>query len=240
MTGTRLLADCQPTLPRRARRTTFTLTGLCAAAVLALSACGGGGGDGGDGATSAGAPQGSSQSGTQSSANPGSTSSTPTTAGGCYTVSGAAPAPAAGSGITLLPARGSAVSNYRVLDEPRSAGLCYANYRREQVGLPPLAARDALNTVAQNHTGYMLANATLTHDEVSGKSGYTGATPNARIQIEFHEARPMGVSLPKTVDLRVVETAPGLKTATVTNVLKPATTETGLVVPVPNFIGEAT
>jgi len=184
MTGTRLLADCQPTLPRRARHTTFTLTGLCAAAALALSACGGGG-DGGDGATSAGAPQGSSQSGTQSSASPGSTSSTPTTAGGCYTVSGAAPAPAAGSGITLLPARGSAVSNYRVLEEPRTAGLCYANYRREQVGLPPLAARDALNTVAQNHTGYMLANATLTHDEVSGRTGYTGATPNERIQAAY-------------------------------------------------------
>jgi elongation factor P len=63
-------------------------------------------------------------------------------------------------------------------------------------------------------------------------------TPNARIQIEFHEARPVGVSLPKTVDLKVVETAPGLKSATVTNVLKPATTETGLVVQVPNFIGE--
>ncbi|MBP0631337.1 CAP domain-containing protein [Cupriavidus sp. AcVe19-1a] len=184
MTGTRLLADCQPTLPRRARHTTFTLTGLCAAAVLALSACGGGG-DGGDGATSAGAPQGSSQSGTQSSASPGSTSSTPTTAGGCYTVSGAAPAPAAGSGITLLPARGSAVSNYRVLEEPRTAGLCYANYRREQVGLPPLAARDPLNTVAQNHTAYMLANATLTHDEISGRTGYTGATPNERIQAAY-------------------------------------------------------
>jgi elongation factor P len=63
-------------------------------------------------------------------------------------------------------------------------------------------------------------------------------TPNARIQVEFHEGRPMGVSLPKTVDLKVVETAPGLKTATVTNVLKPATTETGLVVQVPNFINE--
>jgi elongation factor P len=62
--------------------------------------------------------------------------------------------------------------------------------------------------------------------------------PNSRIQIEFHETTPMGVSLPKTVDLKVVETAPGLKSATVTNVLKPATTETGLVVQVPNFIGE--
>ena len=62
--------------------------------------------------------------------------------------------------------------------------------------------------------------------------------PNARIEVEFHEGKPMGVSLPKTVDLRITETAPGLKTATVTNVLKPATTETGLVVPVPNFINQ--
>jgi len=63
-------------------------------------------------------------------------------------------------------------------------------------------------------------------------------TPNRRIEVEFYEGTPIGVELPKTVDLKVVETAPGLKTATVTNVLKPATTETGLVVQVPNFIAE--
>ena len=34
----------------------------------------------------------------------------------------------------------------------------------------------------------------------------------------------------------MTETAPGLRGATVTNSLKPATTETGLVVPVPSFI----
>ena len=60
--------------------------------------------------------------------------------------------------------------------------------------------------------------------------------PNMRVSLEFYEGQPMGVSLPKTVDLTVTETAPGLKSATVTNALKPATTETGLVVPVPNFI----
>jgi elongation factor P len=60
--------------------------------------------------------------------------------------------------------------------------------------------------------------------------------PNLRVTVDFYEGRPIGVSLPKTVDLRVTDTAPGLKTATVTNVLKPATTETGLVVPVPNFV----
>jgi elongation factor P len=60
--------------------------------------------------------------------------------------------------------------------------------------------------------------------------------PNMRVQVDFYDGRPIGVSLPKTVDLRVTDTAPGLKTATVTNVLKPATTETGLIVPVPNFV----
>jgi len=61
-------------------------------------------------------------------------------------------------------------------------------------------------------------------------------TPNRKVQVEFYEEKPIGVSLPKTVDLTVTDTAPGLKTATVTNVLKPATTETGLVVQVPNFV----
>jgi elongation factor P len=61
-------------------------------------------------------------------------------------------------------------------------------------------------------------------------------TPNLRLQVEFHESTPIGVSLPKTVDLTVTETAPGLRGSTATNSLKPATTETGLVVPVPGFI----
>jgi elongation factor P len=61
-------------------------------------------------------------------------------------------------------------------------------------------------------------------------------TPNLKLQVEFHDGAAISVSLPKTVDLAVTETTPGLKGATVTNVLKPATTETGLIVQVPNFI----
>jgi len=60
--------------------------------------------------------------------------------------------------------------------------------------------------------------------------------PNLRLQVEFYEGNPVAVALPKTVDLTVTETAPGMRGATVTNSLKPATTETGLVVPVPAFI----
>lgn len=60
--------------------------------------------------------------------------------------------------------------------------------------------------------------------------------PNIRIQIEFHEGRPIGIDLPPSVDLKVVETEPWLRGATVSNVNKPATLETGLVIQVPPFI----
>lgn len=74
----------------------------------------------------------------------------------------------------------------------------------------------------------------LTSEDLGGKEKFL--LPNAKVEVEFHETTPIGVSLPKNVDLKVVETAPGLKSATVTNTLKPATVETGLVVQVPEFI----
>jgi elongation factor P len=60
--------------------------------------------------------------------------------------------------------------------------------------------------------------------------------PNLHVMVEFYEGNPMGVSLPKTVDLEVTQTDPALKSATVTNVLKPATVETGAIVQVPGFV----
>ena len=60
--------------------------------------------------------------------------------------------------------------------------------------------------------------------------------PQLKVAVEFYEGKPISVELPATVDLKVVETEPGLKGATVSNVGKPATTETGLVVQVPAFI----
>jgi elongation factor P len=62
--------------------------------------------------------------------------------------------------------------------------------------------------------------------------------PQLRVQVEFYEGKPMSVELPATVDLTVMETEPGLRGATVSNVTKPAKMETGLVVQVPAFINE--
>ena len=63
-------------------------------------------------------------------------------------------------------------------------------------------------------------------------------TPNLQISVEFYDDKPVGVELPQTVDLKIVETEPGLKSATASSVTKPAKTETGLVVQVPPFINE--
>src|SRR5690349_20657338 len=62
--------------------------------------------------------------------------------------------------------------------------------------------------------------------------------PQLHVHVEFYEGKPMSVELPPTVDMTVVETEPGLKGATVSNVTKPAKMETGLVVQVPAFINE--
>src|SRR6202140_2992740 len=62
--------------------------------------------------------------------------------------------------------------------------------------------------------------------------------PQLKVNVEFYEGKPISVELPASVDMTVIETEPGIKGATVSNVTKPAKLETGLVVQVPPFISE--
>jgi elongation factor P len=62
--------------------------------------------------------------------------------------------------------------------------------------------------------------------------------PQLKVSVEFYEGKPISVELPATVDMLVVETEPGMRGATVSNVTKPAKLETGMVVQVPSFITE--
>src|SRR5580692_8721542 len=62
--------------------------------------------------------------------------------------------------------------------------------------------------------------------------------PNLQIKVEFFDGKAVGIELPQTVILTVIETEPGLKSATASSVTKAAKTETGLVVQVPPFINE--
>ncbi len=61
-------------------------------------------------------------------------------------------------------------------------------------------------------------------------------TPNLPVKLEFFENKPIGVELPDTVDLTVVETEPAIQKATASSVMKPAKLETGLTIQVPPFI----
>ena len=60
--------------------------------------------------------------------------------------------------------------------------------------------------------------------------------PNASVQMLSVNGKPSSVQLPASVELAVVETEPGVKGDTVSNVTKPATLETGAVVQVPLFV----
>lgn len=59
---------------------------------------------------------------------------------------------------------------------------------------------------------------------------------NQVVEMEFFDGRPVGISPPSTVDLKVVDTEPSLKGATASASYKPAKLETGVTVQVPPFV----
>jgi len=74
----------------------------------------------------------------------------------------------------------------------------------------------------------------LTKDDLGEATDYL--LPDMNLKIEFYEGKPIGVILPDTVDLKVVDTEPTLQKATASAVMKAAKLETGLVVSVPPFV----
>jgi elongation factor P len=60
--------------------------------------------------------------------------------------------------------------------------------------------------------------------------------PNTQLMAMFYEGKVVSYEMPKTVDLKVTDTPPGIKGATATNQQKDATLETGLKTRVPPFI----
>ncbi len=71
----------------------------------------------------------------------------------------------------------------------------------------------------------------LSNEFIGDKMGYV--KENTEVEVTFHETRPIGVALPNTVNLRVVDAEQAVKGNTATNVKKGATLETGLEVKVP-------
>jgi elongation factor P len=92
----------------------------------------------------------------------------------------------------------------------------------------------------QDGTDYYFMD-TTTFEQVHISSEALGDSVNylkaeMTIQVEFYGSEPVGIELPVTVDLKVTDTVPGIKGATASAQVKPATLETGLVVQVPPFV----
>ncbi len=74
----------------------------------------------------------------------------------------------------------------------------------------------------------------LTSDQIGEALNYL--KEGIIVNILFYENAPIGIELPTTVILEVVETDPGLRGDTVSGGSKPAKLETGLVIQVPLFV----
>jgi elongation factor P len=84
---------------------------------------------------------------------------------------------------------------------------------------------------------------TETYDQIALRADILGDShfyllANIKVTVNFYQNSPVGIELPGSVELKIIETEPSLKTATVTSSYKPATVETGLKIQVPPFISE--
>ena len=82
---------------------------------------------------------------------------------------------------------------------------------------------------------------TSTFEQIDIPAGVLGNAidyllPNTQLKVEFHEGTPVGIELPITVELQIVETDPPLRGATASASPKSARLETGIVVKVPQFL----
>ena len=61
---------------------------------------------------------------------------------------------------------------------------------------------------------------------------------NLEVEVQFYKDKPLKITLPNQVTLKITQTDPGLKGDTVSSSGKPATLETGATITVPLFVGQ--
>ena len=70
-------------------------------------------------------------------------------------------------------------------------GRNWINFRRSQIGMPLMTQNALVDRAAQAHSDYQRINDTITHDEIAGKSGFTGVDLLARLnQAGYSVVRP--------------------------------------------------
>ena len=121
--------------------------------------------------------------------------------------------------------------NGRVIDQTFRSG--------EKVGRPDLEEKQMQYLYKDGDTYCLMDNETydqifLSEEQIGDNKKFL--TENDNVSMLVYNGQPIGMDLPIFVELAVSETDPGMKGDTASKVTKPATLETGVVLPVPLFI----
>lgn len=113
-------------------------------------------------------------------------------------------------------------------------------FRSDETIETALVERTEMEYLYQSDTAYVFMD-TKTYDQIEISADALGNAmdyllPNERLKVQFYQGTPLGVELPITVNLKIVETDPPLKGATASASPKSAKLETGIVVKVPQFL----
>ncbi len=135
--------------------------------------------------------------------------------------------------------------NWRGFVQAKMRSLKSGNSFEHRFGSTEKVERAILDTMQMEYlysdpSGHHFMNQE-TYDQVTLDDETLGSNklyllPNTVLQIDFYESQPVGIELPNTVTLEVVDTEPSMKGATASASYKPAKLETGLVVQVPPFV----
>ena len=136
-----------------------------------------------------------------------------------------------GKGGAMVRTKLRTILNGRVLDNTFRSG--------EKVDRPNLESRDMQFLY---HEGEQLVFMDMTtYDQMhmdaeatDGKANYLKDGQECRVLL--YNEKPLDIEIPASLVLEVTETEPGAKGDTVSNVTKPATLETGVVIQVPIFV----
>lgn len=123
------------------------------------------------------------------------------------------------------------VSNGRIMDKRVGA--------TEDIEITTLDSR-TVEYLYSDNTGHILMDMETYEQDTIAKEVFGDdikfLKPNTQLTALFHDGKLVSYDLPKTVDLQVKDTQPGIKGATATNQMKDAEMETGLNTRVPPFI----
>lgn len=142
----------------------------------------------------------------------------------------------------VKPGKGAAFVRTK-LKNRRSGAIVEKTFRSgEKVEKAHIEKREMQYLYSEGDT-YNFMN-TETYDQITlnadqlGEDNIKFLKENMLIQVMIYKEETIGIDLPNTVVLKVIETEPGVKGDTASNVTKAATVETGAVIRVPLFVNE--